>query len=349
MQVSSPPGWDEGWERARLLADPHRQHVVVRIAAAHRGAYHALSGEGAAMVELRGRHYHAAADRRALPAVGDFCLVSGWEAAQSGAGSAIVEEVLERRSLLVRRAAGSASAPQPMAANVDVALLVTAAGADLVLERLDRYLELVRGSGIAPVIVVSKIDLAAEAEALLARVREHVPGVPVLATSAAEGQGLEALGALVGPGHTAIVLGSSGVGKSSLLSALLGSSLAAAPVRAHDERGRHTTTVRQLHVAPDGSLWIDTPGMRELAAYGETEVEQAFAEVAALGASCRFADCQHRAEPGCAVAAAISAGQLEARKLASYQKLVAERAADRRRAAAATRPAGARGRRLPRR
>lgn len=344
-----PPGWDEGWELARRAADPQARHVAVRITAAHRGAYHATSGEATAMVELRGRRYHAAADRRELPVVGDFCLVSGWQAAQGGAGSAIIEEVLGRRSLLVRRAAGATSAPQPMAANVEVALLMTAAGADLVLERLDRYLELVRGSGIAPVIVVSKIDLAAEPEGLLARVRAHVPGVPVLAVSAAERRGLEELGALVGPGQSAIVLGSSGVGKSSLLSALLGAALPSAPVRAHDERGRHTTTVRQLHVAADGSLWIDTPGMRELAAYGESEVEQAFAEVAALGASCRFADCQHRAEPGCAVAAALAAGKLEPGKLASYHKLVTERAADRRRAQAAARPTGARGRRLPRR
>lgn len=347
--MTAVPGWDDGWEFVRRAVDPQQRHVVVRIAAAHRGAYHATSGEATAMVELRGRHYHAAADRRELPAVGDFCLVSGWQAAQDGAGSAIVEAVLERRSLLVRRSAGSTSAPQPMAANVDVALLVTAAGADLVLERIDRYLELVRGSGIAPVVVVSKIDLATEAEALIARVRAHVPEVPVLATSAADGRGLAEIGALIGPGQTAIVLGSSGVGKSSLLSAVLGSALASAPVRAHDERGRHTTTVRQLHVAPDGSLWIDTPGMRELAAYGENEVEQAFTEVTALGASCRFADCLHRAEPGCAVTAAIAAGQLEARKLTSYHKLVAERAADRRRVAAAARPAGARGRRLPRR
>lgn len=348
MTALTPPGWDEGWERARRAADPQEHHVAVRIAAAHRGGYQATCGAGTAMVELRGRHYHAAADRRGLPVVGDFCLVSGWAAAQGGAGSAIVEEVLTRRSLLVRRAVGAASAPQPMAANIDVAFLVTAAGADLVLERIDRYLELVRTSGIAPVIVLSKMDLTAEAETLVARVRAHVADVPVLATSVATGRGLDELGALVGAGQTAIVLGSSGVGKSSLLSALLGSALATAPVRAHDERGRHTTTVRQLHVAPDGSLWIDTPGMRELAAYGESEVERAFAEVAGLGEGCRFADCQHRAEPGCAVVAAVVSGRLEKGKLASYHKLVAERAADRRRAAAAVRPAG-RGRRLSRR
>ncbi|MBK7533782.1 MAG: ribosome small subunit-dependent GTPase A [Myxococcales bacterium] len=334
-ETCAPPGWDEAWSAARRAADPQALFLPVRISAAHRGAYHATSGADTAMVELRGRHYRAALDKRALPAVGDFCLVSGWDGAVAGAGSALIEHILPRRSLLVRRAAGTATAPQPLAANVDVALIVTSANSDLSAQRLDRYLELVRDGGIAPVVVISKIDLAADAEALLAEVAKLMPGVPVVATSAPAGLGLELVRAKVAPGRTAILLGSSGVGKSSLLSALTGGGQRTAPIRAHDERGRHTTTVRQLFSGEDGALWIDTPGMRELAAFNEGDVAVAFADVTELAARCRFADCQHRREPACAVAAAVAAGELSAARLASFHKLSQERARDRERADAA--------------
>jgi ribosome biogenesis GTPase len=368
-----PPGWDEGWQAARAAVDPEGAWTAVRISAEHRGAYHAMTGaapaagasaDGAAedtaeaaaevsMIELRGRAYRAAADKRDLPAVGDFCLVSRWQEAVAGAGSATIEALLPRRSLLVRRAAGNASAPQPLAANVDLAMIVTSANSDLSAQRLDRYLELVRDGGIAPMVVVSKLDLAADGAALLAEVARLAPGVPLLATSVPLGLGFDRVAAAVGAGRTAILIGSSGVGKSSILNALARASAAAeqAPpagqagqaaaqatgeIRARDERGQHTTTARQLFAMPDGSLWIDTPGMRELAAYAEGDPAIAFADVTELASACRFADCQHRQEPGCAVAAAVARGKLTAARLASYHKLRDERAKDRERRATAT-------------
>lgn len=350
----APPGWDAQWEAARLAVDPERQLVAVRISAEHRGAYHARAArlvgedgvEPVAMVELRGKHYRAATDKRDLPAVGDFCLVSRWAAALvKGGGSATIEHKLPRRSLLVRRAAGNATAPQPLAANVDVAMIVTSANTDLSGERLDRYLELVRDGGIAPVVVVSKLDLQEDAAAVLARVEKMAPNVPVIGTSVRSAKGVGELRAAVGPGQTAILIGSSGVGKSSLLNALTdGASRLAAvgDIRSRDERGQHTTTMRQLFALPDGSIWIDTPGMRELAAYGEGDPAVAFADLVELGAGCKFADCHHKREPGCAVLAAVARGELTATRLANFHKLGEERAKDKDRRAAAAKLAESR-------
>lgn len=356
-----PPGWDAEWEAARVAADPAGAYTVVRVSAEHRGAYHAITGalDGdianaqVAMIELRGKHYRAATDKRDLPAVGDYCLVSSWDRALSGAGSATIEVILPRRSLLVRRAAGNASAPQPLAANVDVAMIVTSANSDLSAQRLDRYLELVRESGITPLIVVSKIDLAEDPAKLLAELAAQTPGVEAIGTSARERVGIDRVRAL-GLGKTAILIGSSGVGKSSILNALMrdaeggaggaasaagGTSQSVGEIRVRDERGQHTTTSRQLFAMPGGGLWIDTPGMRELAAFAEGDPALAFPDIAELGTRCKFGDCQHKREPGCAVTAAIQSGALAASRLASYHKLRDERAADQKRHTTATKMA----------
>src|SRR6185436_2886492 len=233
---------------------------------------------------------------------------------------AVVRAVLPRRSFLLRRAAGLATAPQPLAANVDVGLVMTSANADLSPRRLDRYVGLLRDGGIEPVIAVSKLDLAADPAPLLAAARA-VAG-QVVGISVRSGAGLPEVRALVGPGRTCVLLGSSGVGKSSLLNALLGTSQETRELRA-DERGRHTTTRRELFLSPEGGLWIDTPGMRELAQWvDDAEEEAAFDDIAALAAGCRFRDCHHRDEPGCAVRDAIGAD-----RLASFHKLADERRA----------------------
>ncbi len=359
MIAGTPPGWDEGWEAARLAADPQGALVAVRISAEHRGAYHAITGDQVAMVELRGKLYRAATDKRDLPAVGDFCLVSGWAAAMGHDGSetgegdtaapapapdkkpstalpklrkggfAIIEAILPRRSLLVRRAAGNVSTPQPLSANVDLAMIVTSANSDLSAQRIDRYLELVHESGIAPLLVVSKLDLAEDPAALLAEVEKMAPGVQVLGTSVPERIGFDRVESAVGPGKTGILIGSSGVGKSSILKALAeDDALVIGEIRARDERGQHTTTMRQLFAMPNGSLWIDTPGMRELAAFAEGDPAIAFPDITALGTGCKFADCHHRREPGCVVRAAVEKNELSAARLASFQKLRGERAED---------------------
>ena len=319
-------GWDEAWQAASVAAGEDGI-VPARIIAEHRIAYHAYGPGGVAWCEATGRAFHVAADKRELPTVGDWVHLERWSEALAGSGAAVIREILPRRNLLVRRAAGEASLPQPLAANVDLGLVMTSANSELSAARLDRYLGLLRDSGIPAALVVSKIDLVAEPAPLLNQVQALAPEAPVIALSLVTGHGLDLLRALVKPRHTAVLLGSSGVGKSSLLNALLPEATQATQAIRGDDRGRHTTTRRELFVAGDGSLWIDTPGMRELGRWAAEEEEEEvdpFDDIEALAGTCRFRDCQHHAEPGCAVRAAVEAGQLAADRLASFHKLGAE-------------------------
>lgn len=315
-------GWSAAWQAAAAAADPAGAWQPVRIAAEHRGAYHALGPGGVAWVELTGRAFHAADDKRALPVVGDWVLVERWPEALAAAGAATVRAVLPRRSLLVRRAAGEATAPQPLAANVDTGVVMTSANADLSIARIDRYLGVLRDGGIAPVLVLSKIDLVADPAPLVGELAQLVDRV--VAVSVVTGAGLDEIRAVGAPGTTCVLLGSSGVGKSSLLNAIAGTAQPTREIRS-DERGRHTTTRRELFATDTGGLWIDTPGMREL---GQWIAEQddgpvvAFDDITALAAGCKFRDCRHRDEPGCAVRDAVPAD-----RLASYHKLTDERRA----------------------
>lgn len=331
-------GWDPGWEESRRLADPDGLWQAVRIAAEHRGAYHALGPGGLAWVELTGKTFHAAEDKRALPTVGDWVLVERWTSALTGGGSAVVRALLPRRSFLVRKAAGEATLPQPLAANVDVGLVMTSANADLSPARLDRYLGLLRDGSITPVLVLSKLDLAPAPQALLAELAE-LAAVRVVGLSSKTGEGLDELRALGGPGRTCVLLGSSGVGKSTLLNTLLGTQQETREIRA-DARGRHTTTRREMFVSDAAGVWIDTPGMRELAHWVDDDQDEdasAFDDIHELATRCRFRDCRHRDEPGCAVRDAIPA-----ERLASFHKLAEERAAGATRQSEAARRAAAR-------
>jgi ribosome biogenesis GTPase len=303
-------GWDDAWEAAAGGG------IAARIVAEHRGAYEASGPGGVVWCELTGRAFHDAIDKRELPTVGDWVLLDRWAEALAGDGAAVVREILPRRSLLVRRAAGEATAPQPLAANVDVGFVMTSANGDLSPARLDRYVAMLNDSAIAPVIVLSKIDLVDDVAPLIARIG------PAIALSVVTGAGVAELRARVGSGRTAVLLGSSGVGKSSLLNVLLGSDVQTVQAIRDDDRGRHTTTRRELFAAADGSLWIDTPGMRELALFADEEDDEPdFADIEELAGGCRFRDCRHRDEPGCAVRGAIDAA-----RLASFHKLADEHA-----------------------
>ena len=278
------------------------------------------------MASLRGRALRDAPEGGV--AIGDWALVAS---ASEGSEDVVVERILPRRTAFVRQAAGERSEPQSIAANVDRVLVVTSAVGDLSARRLERYLVAIASSGAEGVIVLAKSDLVPEAEAAAA-VAVASELAPVIATSARTGLGLDELRAQIPRGTTAAMVGSSGVGKSALVNALLGRSAQdEGEVRAYDKRGRHTTTKRSLFAIPNGGLLVDTPGMRELKPWqagesGDDDLEGAFADVAALASACKYSDCRHAAEPDCAIRAAVEAGTLTRERVLSWEKLERERA-----------------------
>lgn len=322
-------GWDEGWETARQALDPDSTLQAVRIVAEHRGAYHATAGEGVAWVELTGKTYHQAHDKRELPTVGDWVLVERFAEALAGGGAATIRHILPRRGLLVRKAAGEATLPQPVAANVDLGIVMTSANSDLSPARLDRYLTLLRDGGIEPVLVLSKIDLVDDPVPLLAAMRAVAPDAAAFGISSVRGDGVEQIRALAGPGKTLVLLGSSGVGKSSLLNALHpGLALRTQEISASVNKGRHTTVGARLIPLPDGDggYLVDTPGLREVGMWGlpSTSLDQCFPEFKPYLGECRFQDCQHEVEPGCAIRQAVETGTVDSGRYESYVKLRGE-------------------------
>ena len=323
-------GWDEGWAATWAGYVPATELLTpARVAIEHRGAVEVVDDGGTFWAEPTGKMFFAAGDKRELPIVGDWVAVSDAANARATGSRAPLRVILPRRTCLVRRAAGDREEPQPLAANVDVAFVVTSANQELKPRRLERYLTTVRDGGAEPVIVLNKVDLVGDASEMIARIDAVAGGAPVVTTSATHGAGLDALAPFLGRGRTAVVVGSSGVGKSTIVNALMAGEVALStqPVSELGDRGRHTTTRRELFVLSTGGVVIDTPGMRELQLWGDDEdAASAFDDINALAAQCRFSDCRHRQEPGCAVRAAIDAGTLAPERLASFHKLAAERA-----------------------
>ncbi|MET0294820.1 MAG: ribosome small subunit-dependent GTPase A [Phenylobacterium sp.] len=293
-----------------------------RVLVQQRGRYRLITEAGELAAECAGRLL-ADAPAGGLPVAGD------WVAAvlRPQEGAATIRHVLARRTAFVRKAA-QVEAPQVVAANIDVAFLACGLDEDFNLRRLERYLAAAWESGARPVVLLTKADLCADLPARIAEAEQVAIGAEVLALSAATGEGLEAVRAHLAPGVTAALLGMSGVGKSTLVNALAGEDrLATGAVREGDARGRHTTTHRELVPLPGGGLLLDTPGMRELGLWGAGEgVSHAFAEIEALAADCRFRDCHHEREPGCAVQAALASGDLPEARWRSYRKLQREQA-----------------------
>jgi ribosome biogenesis GTPase len=245
-----------------------------------------------------------------------------------GADRGSIQHVLVRRTTLLRRAAGTLAEPQVVAVNVDVFFVVTAVNREFNERRLERYVAAVLNSGAEPVVVLNKIDLADDLAPLLEAIDRAAIGVPVVRASAASGDGVDALRAYIGTGKTVGFIGSSGVGKSSLMNRLLGREAQAVGGLRGDERGRHTTTARQLIELTGGGVLIDTPGLRELGLLDDAGgVDTSFVDVMAFAERCRFRDCAHESEPGCAVLAAVASKELPAERLASYRKLQKEIAA----------------------
>lgn len=313
-------GWNARFEES-FTEHRTRGLIPARVAREDRDRYVVLDESGARPAELAGRLRHEARTRADMPAVGD------WVAVRPGAASpAIIEAVLPRTSAFVRKDVGDAAIEQVVAANVDTVFLVSGLDLDYNPRRIERYLAAAWESGATPVVVLNKADLDPDRDARVAEVEALAPGAAVIAVSALEGDGIAALEPWLQPGRTVALLGSSGVGKSTLVNALLGEErLATGAVRAHDSRGRHTTTHRELVVLPGGALLLDTPGMRVLKLWGdEGSVDVAFPEIASLAEGCRFRDCRHESEPGCAVLAAEADGTLAADRLASWRKLQRE-------------------------
>jgi ribosome biogenesis GTPase len=300
-----------GWCDGRATEVPP-DCAVARVTRVDRDRLTVLDADGERWARRAGALYDESG--LAAPAVGDWVAVQGER----------VVAVLPRRTAFVRTAAGRGSAAQVVAANVDVVLVVDALVGEARLRRIERYLAVAWASGATPVVVLTKADLCPDVPAAVARVAEDAIGVEVLAVSALTGEGLPDLAARLAPGCTAAMVGPSGVGKSSLANALAGTPVAATAEIRGDGRGRHTTTARQLLQLPGGALLVDTPGMRELALPGGDGVDAAYADVTALAADCRFRDCAHRTEPGCAVAAAIDDGVLDPARLTAWRKLQAE-------------------------
>ena len=314
-----------GWTSALSQAfAPHAAEGLVpaRVAAQHRGRFVLFTADGDLSAEATGR-LHQQGDRTLFPVTGD------WVAVRPSSGVSLIEAVLPRRSAFTRSTGDATrtdghSEVQVLAANLDLLLVVTAADRDLNLRRLERYLAAAWQSGAKPAIVLTKLDLAEDPEGLVRQLQEVAPGAEVLAVSNRTGDGVEEIRRRIPAGTTAALLGSSGVGKSSLVNRLLGEERQAVSEVSALGRGRHTTTARELLLLPEGGLVLDTPGMRLFTPGDDAGLEAAFADVELLAAECRFKDCGHGVEPGCAVQAAVRSGVLERSRLEGYAKLHGE-------------------------
>ncbi len=313
-------GWCER-HQAEFVAHAAEGLAPGRVVAEHRSHYLVATNSIELTVGTTGHLRNTVAQRSDLPGVGDFVGVR----LAAGDGPGTIEVVLPRTTALIRMAS-SARQPQLLAANADFVFIVTAPDGDFNLPRIERYLALVRHSMAVPVIVLNKVDLADDIDGTTRQIGAISSGAPVHAISARDRAGIEVLEPYFAGSRTVGLIGSSGVGKSTLTNALLGrAAQATQEVRAHDSRGRHTTTHRQLFLRPQGGSIIDTPGMRGLELWNASEnVRQDFDDIEGLAAGCKFRNCRHDSEPECAVRAAVGRGVLEAKRLATYVKFTSQ-------------------------
>lgn len=316
-------GWNDFF--AAAFAPYADQGFVAARVVAQKGLYQVSTGEAEHFAELAGKLRHelrGPGGASGVPAVGDWVALRP----PTGDGRALIHAVLPRKSKFSRKAAGQRTDEQVVAANVDTIFLVSGLDGDFNPRRIERYLTAAWDSGARPVVVLNKLDRCDDPDGCLLAAESVAMGVPVHRVSALTGENCGELHAYLGRGQTVSLLGSSGVGKSTLINRLLGREVQRTrEVRESDDRGRHATTHRELFVLPGGGLLIDSPGLREIQLWeGDQGLESAFADIESLAERCRFADCRHDGEPGCAVEAAVESGELPPERLASYRKLQRE-------------------------
>jgi ribosome biogenesis GTPase len=305
----------------QLSRSEHPASIPARIAAEHRGAYAVWSASGTGRAQLAGK-LRTQLEDKGLPAVGDWVILKDVTGPDR---ITIIDHMLARRTVFSRGAAGREGRTQVVAANVDLVFAVCGLDADFNVRRIERYLARIWASGAQPAVILNKADICENTAARMAEVQNHCPMVPVHVTSALRSEGLDVIRASIRDGLTAAFVGSSGAGKSTLINAFLGEErMPTGEVRARDGRGFHVTTHRQLVMLTEGGLLLDTPGMRELQLVDEDGIDSVFEEIVDLSERCRFRDCRHDTEPGCAVKEAMESGDLSADRLEHYRKLVLE-------------------------
>ena len=308
-------------DRFQALAGMYPEYTVGRIISQEKGLYQLVTNQGEKLAEVSGKFRYHAESASDYPAVGDFVMVD-WN---DHGSNAIIHNVLYRKSCVIRKAAGNTRQEQVVAANIDTIFLCMSLNNDFNLRRLERYLSIAWDSGAVPVIVLTKADLCRDLAEMQAEVASVAIGVDVLVTTALEKDGYRQILPYIADGKTVAFIGSSGVGKSTLINCLLGEQRLDTNGLRNDDKGRHTTTHRELIRLPKGGLVIDTPGMRELGMWDSgSGIDQAFGEIEELASRCKFRDCTHHNEPGCAVQRALLDGSLSKERWLSYLKLKSE-------------------------
>lgn len=328
-QLKQDANQDSGLKRYGLsgkfeaLAAMQPDLTAARVLSQEKGLYRIVSDYGEKAAEVSGKFRHNTVTLSDFPAVGDFVLTD-WN---DNGGNAIIHKVLPRKSVFTRKAAGKSREEQVVAANIDTIFLCMSLNNDFNLRRLERYLSIGWDSGAVPVIVLTKSDLCSDTEIKRYEIQSIAMGVDILFTTALEDDGYSMLLPYISEGKTVAIMGSSGVGKSTLINYLLGESRLDTKGLRNDDKGRHTTTHRELILLPEGGMVIDTPGMRELGMWDSEEgISQVFADIEELALKCRFRNCTHSGETGCAVQQALEAGELSRERFQSYLKLKAENA-----------------------